>query len=284
MNTNTTASLSILIAIFLWSSLGIVVRLSGVEIHDLIFYSLLVAIFLQGLLLTMKAYRKKVPAAGDFKYPLLIGFVSLLNMLAYYYAFQNTTIANAVLTHYTAPIVVAFLSPFFLGEIMTLRIVLTIALGTTGLLIMLNGFSFGSGHGPGILAGLLSGFAYAVIVILLRMYSPRFHPLMLCFLSNITMAALLLPFVSGTPLHGLWSILFMGIVHSTIAPVLYYRGLQHVPANKAAVLGYLEPVCAIILSIWFLRESPGLNTLTGGIIIIISGYIAITASTRNAKL
>jgi len=67
----------------------------------------------------------------------------------------------------------------------------------------------------------------------------------------------------------------MGIVHSTIAPVLYYKGLQTVTANRAAVLGYLEPVCAIIFSMIFLREVPGIYSLAGGALIIFSGYLTV---------
>jgi hypothetical protein len=47
-------SLYILFAIFLWSSLGVVVRLTDVDLHVLIFYSLVVAIVVQGILLSRK--------------------------------------------------------------------------------------------------------------------------------------------------------------------------------------------------------------------------------------
>ena len=67
----------------------------------------------------------------------------------------------------------------------------------------------------------------------------------------------------------------MGIVHSTIAPILYFKGLQLVTANKAAVLGYLEPVCAIIFSMLFLAEVPGTNSILGGMLIIFSGYLTL---------
>ncbi|MDO9289170.1 MAG: EamA family transporter, partial [Thermodesulfovibrionales bacterium] len=102
------ASLYILLAIFLWSSLGIVIRLSGVAVHILIFYSVIVSLIFQGIILSTKNFRKKVPPIKKLKYPILIGFISLLNTFSYFYAFKNTTIANAVLTHYTAPIIVAF--------------------------------------------------------------------------------------------------------------------------------------------------------------------------------
>ncbi len=70
----------------------------------------------------------------------------------------------------------------------------------------------------------------------------------------------------------------MGIIHSTIAPILYFRGLQEVTANRAAVLGYLEPVCAIIISMIFLNEMPGINAIIGGMLIIFSGYLTLKGS------
>jgi drug/metabolite transporter (DMT)-like permease len=274
------AFLYILIAIFLWSSLGIVVRLSGVAIHILIFYSLIVSIVVQGIFLSQKKYRKQLPGIKNLRYPIILGVVSLLNTFTYYYAFKHTTIANAVLTHYTAPVIVAFLAPLFLKEKITKRITIVIIIASIGLWIMLNGFSFEEGQMAGIMAGLFSGLAYAIIVIFLRMYSQRFNPLILAFFSNASIAVMLTPFIREIPLHALWSYFFMGIVHSTIAPILYFKGLQLVAANKAAVLGYLEPVCAIIFSIFLLNELPGLNSIIGGVLIVFSGYLTLRGKTR----
>lgn len=274
-------SLYILIAIFLWSSLGVVVRLSGVAIHILIFYSLVVSIIVQGIFLSQKKYRKQLPDIKNLRYPMILGVVSLLNTFTYFYAFKHTTIANAVLTHYTAPVIVAFLAPLFLREIITKRITIVIIIASIGLWIMLDGFSFEEGQMAGIMAGLFSGLAYAIIVIFLRMYSQKFNPLILAFFSNASIAVILAPFIREIPLHALWSYLFMGIVHSTIAPILYFKGIQLVTANKAAVLGYLEPVCAIIFSMLFLAEVPGINSILGGMLIIFSGYLTLRGNSSK---
>ena len=68
-------------------------------------------------------------------------------------------------------------------------------------------------------------------------------------------------------------ILILGIVHSTIAPFLYVQGFHSVKANEAAILGYLEPVGAIILALIFLHEIPGVNALLGGALILYSGLM-----------
>ncbi|MBI5640634.1 MAG: EamA family transporter [Nitrospirae bacterium] len=276
-------SLYILAAIFLWSSLGVVVRRSGVPVHIIIFYSCLIAILVQGVILSLKGFRKEIPDSRLLKYPAVLGCVGLVNAFTYYYAFQHTSIANAVLTHYTAPVIVAFLAPVFLKEKITIRIVLAIAVASLGLWIMLDGFSLREGQAEGIIAGLISGFAYAVVIILARVYTQGLNPLVLTFFQNTVIAILLLPFVRELPLHALWSFVLMGILHSTIAPVLYYQGLKFVSANRAAVLGYLEPVSAIIFSMIFLDEHPGVYALAGGTLIVVSGYMTLRGERANAE-
>jgi drug/metabolite transporter (DMT)-like permease len=269
------SSLYVLLAIFLWSSLGVVVRLSGVEIHVLMFYSLVVSLVVQGMVLSRKRYRRELLDAKNLKYPVILGIISFVNTFTFFYAFKGTTIANAVLTHYTAPVYVAFLAPFVLKERLTAKVLIIILLASAGLWIMLDGFSMGKDQMRGIAAGLASGVAYALIVIYLRLHSHKFTPLVLAFFANITIIILLAPFVREFPVHALWSYLFMGIIHSTIAPILYFKGLQEVTANRAAVLGYLEPVCAIVISMIFLNEVPGIHSIIGGMLIILSGYLTL---------
>ena len=73
----------------------------------------------------------------------------------------------------------------------------------------------------------------------------------------------------------------MGIVHSTIAPILYFKGLRYVSAGRAAVLGYLEPVIAIIFGIIFLSELPGKGSIIGGLLIIFSGYLTLRGENKQ---
>lgn len=274
-------SLYILIAIFLWSSLGIVVRLAGIPVHLIMFYSIAVSLIVQAAVLSSKKYRAHVPQRKHLKYAALLGVVSLLNTFTYFYAFQNTTIANAVLTHYTAPIIVALLAPVLLKEKISKKIIAAIVIGTTGLLVMLNGFSAEKTQTWGIISGLVSGFMYAMIIIILRCHSQKFHPLVLAFLSNAVIAALLAPFVREFPISALWSFLVIGLVHSTVALALYFKGTRSVTASKTAVLGYLEPMAAIMLSVIFLDEFLSLNTVIGGFMIIISGYITLKKKADN---
>ncbi len=265
----------ILLAIFLWSSLGLVFRLADVPVHVFLFYSLLIAVFLQSLIAWKKGYFPELKNRKKLMIPVLLGLVGLANSLAFFYAFRTTTISNAVLTHYTAPVIVALLAALFLKEKITGMLIAAILLSSLGLWIMLDGFSIRQEDMVGMLSGLASGFSYAVLIIIARMHAKEYRPFMLTYVVNITIVLCVAPFVREFPVHALWAFFVMGTVHSIIAPVLYYRGIRDVSASRTAVLGYLEPVCAILLSVVFLREVPGPNSLLGGMLILCSGYLTI---------
>lgn len=275
----------ILAAIALWSSLGLIIRLSGMPIHVLIFFSCAISVVLIFFTFLKKEYRKELPKGKGLFLLLVLGPLSLINTFAFFYAYRNTSISNAVLTHYTAPVLVAFLAPIFLKEKLTWKILLAVALATAGLWFMLdvspaqfiNMISAGDRNTGGILAGLFSGFTYAVIVILFRIFAQSFSPLVMTFSQNVIIALILAPFIEISPalFSGLWAFAVMGVLHSTIAPVLYFRGMKEVTANRAAILGYIEPVGAIILGIAFLGETINYRIIIGGAMILFSGYLTL---------
>jgi len=261
----------------------VIVRLSNVPIHILIFYSALVGTIVQSIILTRKEYRTEHPKGKEFLYLLILGPLVLLNNFTFFYAFHNTTIANAVLTHYIAPVLVAFLAAIFLKEPLTKRIVISIIIASFGLWIMMgvkqdNFITLVSNldrDTMGIFSGLFSGLMYAVIILIARVYAQRYNPVVLAFFQNLIIAVILLPFVGSFPSQALWSFVILGTLHSTIAPILYFRGMRELTANRTAVLGYLEPVGAIIFSMVFLNEVLTINVVIGGLLIIFSGYLTV---------
>lgn len=279
----------IITAIFLWSSLGIVIKMSNLPVQTLIFFSAIISSIITGII-TIKRYKYQLISSKLIPFSLLAA-VSLLNTFTFFYAYRNTTISNAVLTHYTAPVIVALLSPLFLRERITLRIIFAILVSITGLSIML-GFSVREfilllrahdRNTMGIVAGISSGIFYAILVLILRVFAQKIHPVVITFLQNTFVSIFLIPFVSlpegmGWIRENLWQIMVMGLIHSTIAPLLYVRGMKDVTANRAAITGYLEPLFAIILGIIFVNEALNLNTITGGILIIYGGYLTIKDS------
>jgi len=279
--------LKIITAILIWSSLGVFIRKIGVPNVAIIFYSSAAAGLLQLILLLPAGQLKEnFRAANNVQrllLVLLIPLCTLSNNLLFYYAFLHTTIANAVLAHYTAPVFVALLSPVFLKERSSKTTWLAIVLSSAGLWLMLRMPSSGANvhlsgsEGAGVMAGAASGLAYALLILMIRALASRYTSLFFIFVQNSMIALFLLPFVSGISIspRSFLFLVAMGVVYSTIAPLMYVQGFRSVKANDAAILGYCEPVGATILAFVFLREIPRLTALFGGALILLSGYLIL---------
>lgn len=277
--------LYILAAIILWSSLGIFVKMSPLPVHVLMFWSNLLSSTVLAFIILQPDLWHQLPKGKCLLRLLLIGPISLVNTFLFFYAYKNTTIANAILTHYTAPLFVAVMAPLFLNEKITSRIIASVIAASAGLWIMLDMSAAefwkmllsGDSNTIGILAGIFSGVAYAVLIIALRAVTLHMNIVVMAFLQNVMILLLLLPFVDFSIglSNSVVVICVMGLVHSTLAPILYFKGIKEVTANRAAILGYLEPVCAIILGFFFLGESITVKTAIGGVIVLFSGWLTI---------
>lgn len=278
-------SLLIITAILIWSSLGIIVRLAGTKILYAIFYPALVALIFQILFISLTNEKNKMPRTNKILPLFLLGPFLLTNHFLFFYAFANTTIANAVLTHYTAPVFVAIMAPLLLKEATDKIVVIAIVISSAGLLMLFKGVSLSAQHAAGIAAGILSGITYAFIIIIGRFVARDNSPWVVAAFQNFVIVILLLPFIRELPGSVSGYLVVMGLVHSTLAPILYFKGLRNVRAGKASVLGYLEPVGATVLAMIFFREVPATMSLFGGILIILSGYLMIKRrdSVNNQK-
>jgi drug/metabolite transporter (DMT)-like permease len=142
-----------------------------------------------------------------------------------------------------------------------------------------GGLRASGGDLSGIAAGMASGIAYAFVIIysrqLSRMLLHHKAVVILLWATTIVTApwALFMHYHLDYRAAGL--LLMTGMMHSTLAPLLYYSALRKVMAQHAAILGYMEPLSAIPLAYLFLSETPSFIALFGGVLILFSGYLVI---------
>ena len=242
------------------------------------------------LLLSGLLVRSKYAAArpGNAVFLILSPFCFIANTMLFYFAFRNTSIANAVLTHYTAPVFVAILAPLLLKEPVHKTTWTAILLSSIGLWFILGWGSsgteghYGDNEHLGIIAGALSGLAYAFLILIMRKIASLYASLLITFVQNGIVALVLLPFAFSieVPSDAVPYLIFMGVVHSTIAPLLYVQGFRSVRAGDAAILGYFEPLGAILLAFAVYHEVPGMIALLGGGLILLSGYMVVKARVK----
>ena len=86
----------------------------------------------------------------------------------------------------------------------------------------------------------------------------------------------LIPYVMLTPRSGLnaldgigWgSLLVVGFIHTGVTYCLYFSSLKELPGQKAAILSYIDPLVAVLISVTVLNESMTIWQIVGGLLIL----------------
>lgn len=201
-----------------------------------------------------------------------IGF----NWIFMFEAYKYTTIANATLSYYFAPVFVVLLSPIFLKERLTpikVGCILT-ALGGMFLIVGIGGGE-GKNHVIGISYGLAAAILYASVVILNK-HLKGLSGLETTLIQISAATFVLLPYILLTERIqifdlGIRSAVFLvilGLIHTGLAYLMYFTGMKKLKGQTVAVLSYFDPISAILMSGLFLREKLTVLQIFGGFLIL----------------
>lgn len=189
----------------------------------------------------------------------LYAVLDAINVGTFFAAMEVTTVAVAVLTHCTAPVLVALLAPHVEGT--RVRGSLPAALvALSGLALLLRPFERVQGSvALGAALGLTSALAYAALVFAVQPLAARigigratsFHA-MLAALFVLPFAAPHLPAVEARDLALL---ALGGLLPGTLSAFLFLDGLRRIGPARAAVLTLLEPMIAVLVG-WLVWGEP----------------------------
>ena len=211
--------------------------------------------------------------------PLLLisGAAMGFNWILLFEAFHYTTVSIATLSYYFAPVLVTVMTPILFKEKPGAKQVICSVMATVGI-VMITGIGNLGGrtsHLIGIAFGLSAAVLYASVV-LINKFIQNVGGLHRTFLQFLAAIVVLIPYVllTGTTKEpigagGLANMLVVGLVHTGIAYCLYFSALKELPGQQVAILSYIDPLLAICVSAWVLKEAP-LNTwqIVGGILIL----------------
>jgi RarD protein len=231
------------------------------------------------LLLRQKVARERVRA--DLWLLVFSGLAIGVNWIMLFQAYRYTSIANATICYYMAPVLVMFLSPFVLKERLT-------TLKAAGILAAALGVALISGFGkpePNDLAGILWGLGAAVFyaaVIILNKFFRQVSDFERTVIQLAFASLSLLPYVlltaggqaAAITQTGVMLLLVLGVVHTGLAYYLYFSGLHALRGQAAALLSYIDPLTAIVLAALIFGERMDIWQTVGGALILGSTMFA----------
>ena len=263
-------------AMFIFGTLGPFVRNIGVSSGELALYRAVMAAVMVGAFLLVT--RQKIPFATIRKELALLltsGVAMGFNWILLFQAYKYTTVSVATLSYYFAPVIVTVVCPLLFKEKMTLKQILCFVMSTVGL-VMITGVGIKGGTDLiGIAFGLGAAVLYAS-VILLNKFIKGVVGIHRTFLQFLAAVVVLIPYVAltgGVTLGSLdttgWiCLMIVGVVHTGVTYCMYFSSLKELPGQKAAILSYIDPLVAVLVSVIVLRESLGILQLIGGLLIL----------------
>lgn len=192
-----------------------------------------------------------------------------------------TSAAKAILLQYTAPVWVALLGAWFLGERAVRADWLTIVVALAGMSLFFKD-SLALGHLDGDVLALLSGVGFAGMTIALRKQKDS-SAVESIILGNLLAFVIGLPWIvraPALPSSGWLALLLLGVLQLGFSYWLYARAIRHVTALEAVLIPVAEPILNPAWVLLFMHEKPSGWAMVGGVIVLSAVSLRALLSIR----
>lgn len=208
----------------------------------------------------------------------LISGILAVHWCALFAAYGRAPIGTVLFIVYLAPVGIAALAPVVLGERLTRRVLVSLAVALAGFALLAGPAVESAGRDGLALAGF-AALSFAALVVGSKPLAQHYGGVRLAFLEMAGAAVFLLPVAATTTwgeprLDWAW-LLVLGLVHTGIGVALYLGALSMVGATTTGIMGYVEPASAVAWAWLLLGERPRLATMIGGVLIFAAGALAV---------
>lgn len=261
-----------------FGTIGLFVRNIPLASAEVALYRAVLAAMLLGLYFVFTKQNIDFNAIGK-ELPLLLfsGAAMGFNWILLFEAYKYTAVSVATLSYYFAPVIVTVVCPILFREKMGAKQWICFVMSTLGIVLItgIGDLSGGNSHHIGIAFGLGAAVLYAT-VILLNKFIQGVAGIQRTFLQFLAAIAVLLPYVlctGGINLNQLdaagWgSLLIVGLFHTGITYCMYFSALKEMPGQEAAILSYIDPLVAVLISVFLLGETMTVMQIIGGLLIL----------------
>lgn len=206
------------------------------------------------------------------------------NWILLFEAYNYTSIAVATLCYYMEPTIVILLSPLLFKEKLTGKKLICALVSIVGIALV-SGIANVSGIALADLKGILFGLGAAALystVVIINKKNPVEDAYGKTIVQLYAAAIVLIPYLfltadfSGISLNemAILMIVVVGILHTGVAYALYFGSMNHLKSQTVALMSYVDPIAAIILSAMFLKEPLTIYTAVGAVMVIGAAVVS----------
>ena len=290
----TSATLKIVVTMLIFGSIGLIRRNIPYSSALIAFFRGAVAALILAVLRICGVFgRKSGPA---YKTEVLSNLLPLaisgamigVNWILLFEAYNYTTIAVATISYYMAPVFTVVASVFILKEKLTVRKAVCVMVAVIGMVFVSGVIETGISGLKGVLLGMGAAMLYSGDVIINKKVK-GVAGIDRTIIQMAFAALAVLPYWLANEdfstltfsLQPMLLLMVTAVVCTALTYSLYFSAIQKVPAQTAAILSYIDPVVAVLISALILHEGMSVLTLVGVILVIGAALCSETGSSKD---
>ncbi len=283
---NTSAILLAFLSAVLMGTIGVFSKITGLPAEIITFFRLFLGAFFMVFYLAIIRQLGKI--ATPPSWPVLVNGALLAGFIMFYVQAMNyTSMANAIMLLYLAPLAASVAAHFFLGERLTPLAFGLICLALLGFLMMEFQIDLTGNNREfiGICYGLAALVSYASFILLNRLIQPEIHFYTRTFWQLFTGSIVMVPFVcfSISEVHANhipW-LLAVGFFPGFLALLFAITALSRLPVAVFGTIAYMEPVAVVLFSWTIFQETLSPIQIAGCCLILVSGILKTFLESRG---
>lgn len=232
---------------------------------------ILAVMLLSGKKIDFKSVKKKIKvlvASG-----VAIGF----NWILLFEAYKFTGIPVATVCYYTAPVIVVVASSFVFKKKLKAKQIICVLLAMVGVGAVSGVLGEGATDMNGVLCGLGAALLYASVMIMNKFMGdvPSYERTVVqLFVAGVVVLpyAILSAGEIKVNVQSALLLVVVGVVHTGVAYLLYFGAMKKLESSTVAILSYIDPASAIILSSLVFMTLPKPYEIVG-VMFIMTGAI-----------
>jgi len=286
-------SLAIFVAIITVSTAAVLFKLADASPIITAFWRLFFATVILIFLAFVSGHKTQIIAewkglGKSWLLVILSGFALSVHFASWFASLELTSVAASVVLVDSSPLIVLFLSYFFLKETISQSQIWGILLALIGALIIGWG-DFQGDNIAGDLLALLGAFTVAIYFILGRHLRQRLniYSYVIPVYGSCAFFLLIGALVVQDPLFDYTSeqwgyFMALAVLPSVLGHTLFNYAIKELPASVVSTATLGEPVGAALLAFLIIAETPSTYDLVGGII-ILGGILVTINKTKNEE-
>lgn len=212
---------------------------------------------------------------------ILSGAMLALHWVTFFTSVKTGGIAVATLGFASFPAFITLIEALVLRERVARSEWLRLLLVTFGLLLITPSFEWADRGTEGLVWGVISGAAFAVLAVMNRRKLSGVDAFQVAGIQNAIVFILITPWVVPAVMHvsladWLW-LVALGVVCTGLAHLLFVSSLRQLPARTAGLVVASEPLYAILFAWILFDQEPSARMLTGAAVMMAAIFSASLA-------